>query len=76
MAHKALLVAALLAPFAATVTHAGSLQQRMDRLGDLTMEKQQRLQMYMQPFTQASSMISNIARKSAKANSNIIKNMK
>jgi hypothetical protein len=47
-----------------------------DGLGDLRMEKQMRLQMYMQPFAQTAAMISNILHKASHTSSGIVQNLK
>ena len=48
----------------------------LDMMGDLTMEKQQRLQMYMEPFNQTMAMISNILHKVAHTSGAIVQNLK
>jgi bacteriocin-like protein len=48
----------------------------LDMMGDLSMEKQMRLQMYMQPFTQTMAMISNLMHKVGQTSGAIVHNMK
>ena len=45
-------------------------------LGDISMEKQMRLQMYMEPFNQTMAMVSNLLKKISDTSSGIVQNMK
>jgi len=49
---------------------------KLDSLGDLSMEKQMRLQMYMEAFNQASAMFSNILKSFGRTAGQITQNMK
>ena len=52
------------------------LAQKLDEFGDLTAEKQQRLQMYMQPFSQSLTTLSNLLKKLNEVSRTIIGNIK
>jgi hypothetical protein len=58
------------------VSGGRGLGGHFDSLGDLSMEKQLRLQMYMDAFTQTSAMISNILKKFSDTAGQITQNMK
>jgi UV DNA damage repair endonuclease len=51
-------------------------QDKLDSLGDIAMEKQMRLQMYMDAYAQTASMISNVQKKASETATTIIGNMK
>jgi hypothetical protein len=54
----------------------GSLNDRLDSLGDMTNEKQARLQMYMEPFSQTAAMVSNVLAKTSDTAQRMLENLK
>ena len=61
---------------ALAVTATETTADKLDALGDMTMEKQQRLQIYMDVYNQTATMISNILQKVGETSSAIVGNLK
>jgi uncharacterized protein YukE len=57
-------------------TEVGGLMDKLDGLGDVTMEKQQRLQMYMDAFAQTAAMVTNVLAKMSDTAQRIVENLK
>lgn len=52
------------------------MKAELDSMSDLTQERQMRLQMHMEPYQKAFSMLSNIMKKVSDTQNNIVQNIK
>ena len=53
-----------------------ALKGKLDTMSDVSMEKQQRLQMYQDAYSKELSTLSNVTKKTSQTSGSIIKNMK